>query len=841
MGDDTWMSVFPDSFDANMTFPFDSFNVEDLHSVDEGVTKHLLPLLADPEKPFDFLVGHFLGVDHVGHRVGPDHPSMKSKLEQMNEVLTRVVELLDDETLLLVLGDHGMDRTGDHGGDGVHETSAGLWIYSKGIPLAHPTSEAPSGLLRYTLFPGESVAHRWIQQVDIVPTLSLLLGLPIPFNSLGSVIPELFWRTEQGTPFPDALKANAAQVRRYLDVYRNSASGSELEDSWETLSSAWSATELKHLNEEAELITLANYVRTALVSCRSMWAQFNPLRMAFGLALLGTSLVATWALYSGLAQAAENWQTWLNAQLIRCLQGAGGGGLVGIVAYLGLQSQVEGISVADCVLFGAALSSSLILLFNAKPSISLSPSAGILILHTVSFLSNSFTFWEERIVLYLAVSALTVFIRTGITAPTSRLRYRIIGFSILFAVCARFMSMSTVCREEQQPYCSVTFFASSNIPVPPPIVLFIAVPAALAVPYAFISFLKISMSHQGMAQIFFPVVLTPTLLGGAAYWLMEWADTAGLVGETATPILRLARTWTARATFGTVLILGGTLWWLMPLCLHFDVQEVAPGKRQLKVLGFANAFGSAYLLFWAIFFGVIYATVQLTGQVVLAFAAIAMVAFLEVVDSVRDVKDMEAVMASANPSKLMDQTQEQVSGVSFDDVVPLALLGLLAFYATGHEATISSIQWKSAFMLTPSVTYPFSPATVAINSFGPLFLVGLAAPLLALWNRQPEATNIKDSDKVVLDSRVQMESTRAGLGIMLYYTTLLFGTTVSAAILRRHLMVWKVFAPRFMLGVASVLVVDLAVLIGVGIGVARIGNRVNHVLKGAAGSIPSTK
>jgi len=198
-------------------------------------------------------------------------------------------------------------------------------------------------------------------------------------------------------------------------------------------------------------------------------------------------------------------------------------------------------------------------------------------------------------------------------------------------------------------------------------------------------------------------------------------------------------------------------------------------------------------------------------------------------------------MASANPSKLMDQNQEQVSGVSFDDVVPLALLGLLAFYATGHEATISSIQWKSAFMLTPSVTYPFSPATVAINSFGPLFLVGLAAPLLALWNRQPEATNIKDSDKVVLDSRVQMESTRAGLGIMLYYTTLLFGTTVSAAILRRHLMVWKVFAPRFMLGVASVLVVDLAVLIGVGIGVARIGNRVNHVLKGAAGSIPSTK
>jgi phosphatidylinositol glycan class O len=109
MGDDTWMSVFPDTFEANITFPYDSFNVEDLHTVDEGVIRHLFPLLEDPSKPFDFFLGHFLGVDHVGHRVGPDHPSMKAKLQQMNHVLTRVVETLDDDTLLIVLGDHGMD------------------------------------------------------------------------------------------------------------------------------------------------------------------------------------------------------------------------------------------------------------------------------------------------------------------------------------------------------------------------------------------------------------------------------------------------------------------------------------------------------------------------------------------------------------------------------------------------------------------------------------------------------------------------------------------------------------------------------------------------------------
>ncbi|KAH9953453.1 hypothetical protein BC827DRAFT_1159241 [Russula dissimulans] len=35
-----------------------------------------------------------------------------------------------------------------------------------------------------------------VQQIDTVPTLSLLLGLPIPFNNLGTISPELFWWVE---------------------------------------------------------------------------------------------------------------------------------------------------------------------------------------------------------------------------------------------------------------------------------------------------------------------------------------------------------------------------------------------------------------------------------------------------------------------------------------------------------------------------------------------------------------------------------------------------------------------------------------------------------------------
>ncbi len=83
MGDDTWLGLFPDRFKKSYDYP--SFNVQDLHTVDNGVIKHLLPEIANND--WDVLIAHFLGVDHCGHRYGPNHPEMAKKLEQMDTVL----------------------------------------------------------------------------------------------------------------------------------------------------------------------------------------------------------------------------------------------------------------------------------------------------------------------------------------------------------------------------------------------------------------------------------------------------------------------------------------------------------------------------------------------------------------------------------------------------------------------------------------------------------------------------------------------------------------------------------------------------------------------------------
>jgi len=41
-----------------------------------------------------------------------------------------VISQLDNDTVLFVLGDHGMTSTGDHGGDSYDELDATLFVYS---------------------------------------------------------------------------------------------------------------------------------------------------------------------------------------------------------------------------------------------------------------------------------------------------------------------------------------------------------------------------------------------------------------------------------------------------------------------------------------------------------------------------------------------------------------------------------------------------------------------------------------------------------------------------------------------------------------------------------------
>ncbi|KAJ3965771.1 hypothetical protein EV361DRAFT_1017776 [Lentinula raphanica] len=908
MGDDTWMTVFPHAFHTNMTWPYDSFNVEDLHTVDNGVITHLFPLLESDDTP-DLIIGHFLGVDHVGHRVGPFHSSMHSKLRQMNATLSRVVDILSDDTLLVVLGDHGMDRAGDHGGDGELETSAGVWIYSKGVPLFDDhIGEIPSPLVPHAIFPNAHAPYRHIQQIDLVPTLSLLLGMPIPFNNLGTVIPELFWRQADGGSDPivphswtwskapketatetllsRALQLNALQIHSYLDTYHTSSSGAELDDAWEALETSWfhasNPNSRAHSSESPKLdhnTKLWDFTRLALSSCRSMWAQFNPFSMILGLVLFSTSLVVTHALYTGILCVSSpstadthspshtaNWEDWLTFRLWQAVRGLAAGATLGFLASFSPEIQGKGVDSLDCIIFMAPFTSCIMVFIHSTPKnrsivATLSKISNTLvvlpfILHILSFFSNSFTFWEDRVVTFLLSSSIVPHILTGFRAPTARLRRRILGFAGLTALCVRLMAESTVCREEQHPYCHVTFYSSASSTseneytsavVPPSassssaplFTLFTAPVVALVLPWILRFFLRQSKSDQGLASLWFTWVVTPSLLCGTGYWLIEYVETAGLVEESEWGfILRSCRTLLAWAAIGWPITVGGGLWWNYPLCISVRAQEASQvlPKRQITILGFANAYGAPYLVFWTVPFSIVWASTQPTGQVVLGLSAVALLSYMELLDGVRDVKVVEDAFVSNKLSELLqsredtlgdtNQLHDESPKLDLSEIFPLVLLGLHSFFRTGHQSTISSIQWKSAFLLSSTVTYPWSPATAILNSFGPLWVTTVGAGLAGLWLQAPRLSPLsprrdeksrktdtpKASSTVSGGDRIQLSTLLCCLYLSMYFLAILLTTSLSAAILRRHLMVWKVFAPRWMLGVVGVLVGDASVL-----------------------------
>lgn len=211
--------------------------MSDYIEVDQNVTRCLAEELSVPWRrqgggsvagEWDVLVLHYLGLDHIGHYQGPRSPLMPGKLREMDsivhilweEVLAKDVDRCSPDdaqcgTLLVLLGDHGMNEVGNHGGSSELETSTVLLLASNKLD-------------------GHAADVTTVDQVDLVPTLAVVLGVPIPLNSLGAVIPQLL-SGDLGDPQRlAAYRRNAEQLMRVLQSYPvfwdNSTGGAACED-----------------------------------------------------------------------------------------------------------------------------------------------------------------------------------------------------------------------------------------------------------------------------------------------------------------------------------------------------------------------------------------------------------------------------------------------------------------------------------------------------------------------------------------------------------------------------------------------------------------------------------
>jgi phosphatidylinositol glycan class O len=832
LGDDTWTALFPGYFEEEISRAYDSLNVWDLHTVDNGVIEHIFPLLSNQKKGlWDVTFAHYLGVDHAGHRYGPNHPAMTSKLLQMDGMLRDIVAALDDDTLLVVMGDHGMDPKGDHGGESDDEVQAALWMYSrKGVfGRTDPSFIAPP----------QNAKIRPVNQIDLVPTLALLLGVPIPFNNLGKPIEEAF-AGKKGNAWDNlasVTRMTAAATKRYQGAYYLARGINESEvdstpnELWAKAERALVSGSSKELMWKDTYKLFSAFQEETLRICRDLWARFNVSRMILGIGILAAG-VAALLIYAngntdgrGVAAEAEleraerelelesisKGETLIDKEnssraVVRAaLIGTVPGALAGL---LPLFFDIEETAL-DLALAGGAIGGLAAVLFtqiNANSGFS-NPLPNSLwgwlaLIFTISqcigFASNSYTIWEDSILLF--------FISTfGLAAALSSLRVeknadRVLGIyhSMTFVALGWVSSFSKLCREEQMPYCRSTFYASATSSTSAPWQLLISFLIAAALPSIIKSYYVSSRSYEGFAPIWIGFAFRVGLLISAIFWTLNAADDGNWFPGVSPGLLKSLRTPLAQAVLAIAVVAGSLAFGYAPPCVSISTSAAPTPNSQITnssgttvtILGYANTHGSRYFLLIINILLAVLLVQKPMGAGAIALMSWQVLSLLEILD---------------------------INALSHSPIGPvmLALLGSFHFFKTGHQATLSAIQWETAFLPLHTIRYPWSPLLVAINSFGGQIIAVAAVPLVVLWKQDPRKRNLMKSVAAALAWHV------------LYYAAIGLATTMWAGHLRRHLMLYRIFCPKFMTAAATLVVVDLigilAALIGVRWNMIRIG------------------
>ncbi|KAJ5826144.1 hypothetical protein N7474_003282 [Penicillium riverlandense] len=815
LGDDTWHALFPGYFDANLTHAYDSFNVWDLHTVDNGVTEHLFPLLrAENRTKWDVIFGHYLGVDHAGHRYGPNHAAMAAKLQEMDRVIRDVIAALDDNTLLVVMGDHGMDIKGDHGGESDDEVEAALWMYSKKGIFGRTTKD--------TLLPPKHARERFVPQIDLVPTLSLLLGMPIPFNNLGSPIEEAF-AGSKGNDFANLLAVNrltSAQIKRYQHQYmiaRGAGEDAESMALWAAAEDEWNiASKSKTAAVRSSYDLYRKYQRHTLEICRGLWARFDVPSMIQGIAISFVGI----ALLVFYARGLKGDRTELTPRLLTLVGvGSGVGAAAGAASVLFALTDMPIVEASALLGTTGSLLGASVAIFKESSNLTLPLPNGmwgwLAVFFTVSqsigFASNSYTIWEDDILLFF----LTTF---GVCAGISSMRQkattdRVLGVyhSILFVILGRLASFSRLCREEQMPFCVSTYYSSATSSISAPWQLAIPFMVTLFLPGVVRSYYAGSKSYEGAATLWIGFAFRLGLLVTSMFWILEAADDGEwlpLRKET----LKTVRVFLAQLVLALAFGAGTGAYLYSKPCVSISVSKpqddpnappapIIAGQQQqprttLTILGFGNVHGTRFFFLVINFALAIILMQKPMGQGAVALLVWQILSLLEILDT----NALTLTNSAIGP-------------------VVLGLLGSFYFFKTGHQAVLSSIQWETAFIPLSTIKYPWSPLVVILNTFGAQILVAIAVPLTVLWKRplqthdrvsqpsSPSAKLINPAAKMLSDV------VQAATSHILYLATINLATTMWAGHLRRHLMLYRIFNPRFMMGAGVLAVVDVVLIL----------------------------
>ena len=821
MGDDTWMNLFPSSIDE--TYPYPSFNVKDLHTVDNGCIQHLIPTLQRRRSEVDdgttqrsVTIAHFLGVDHVGHRYHASHDTMAEKLRQLDGVIAEVVGWMDERpdipTVLFVLGDHGMTEDGNHGGATPLETNSALFIHTSA-----PFLDSMARAALASLFPrsAAATASRVVQQIDFVPTLTLLLGLPVPFGSLGSVLPEMFvsqpevagssggWSQSPSlSVLVSAHYANAYQVWRYLSMYQQMA-GTFDDGRMQQLGGLFVRAAAKHaallsseakLDVEGELETVRLYRRyldESLAMCREKWATFNLTLMLLGIVLL---LAVTFA--TGLLLLVAH-RVSLSLLVLPTATGA----LFGAVLSPLLPLLLSDVSFMHSLLLVSSFSSSVAVVARLAPCAIRALAGGVtsdwklselvsalsLLCYLQGLFTNSYIIAEHDVVYFLAMSILLASLATTVNQLSEARAWVPAAVAVV--------SMRLTCEMgEVLPSSSLssTFYSAAEL---------VCIVASLLLLPPLVHQLHPSSPTspgRGLFRYIFPLSCLLCLL----YWSLQSSSSsdsihlpllspalaaAGLSGldgyviRIVVPHLVYASSYVGLAVLLCVgppqkKAVNSALSTLSTL----DTQPTAPFISTTAALHHRkqNKSGATTLDDHPA------STTTTSTQSSTSPPSFPLDAFTLLLPTLLLVLGPKSavlfllvlLIESCHPWRRRSSISSESNHGSISHLTFLFFLSLQLFFRTSHSQSFSSLQIAASFIGFD--TFHFAPAglLLALNTFAHLLTLAF------------------------------LSSSGGGLGLLLVFCLRCVCTLCNALVNRRHLMVWEIFAPKFVFDALSLVV-----------------------------------
>ncbi|KAJ7292742.1 Phosphatidylinositolglycan class N-domain-containing protein [Mycena rebaudengoi] len=171
---------------------------------------------------------HLLGLDTTGHSYRPFSQEYMNNIRVVDDIVRRTELLIQDfyedqDTSYIFTADHGMSVIGNHGDGHPDNTRTPLVAWGRGVRGPLPDSIPSSHDLYSEPWELSHLLRRDVEQADLAPLMSALVGINWPVNSVG-VLPDVD-PTRPGYLLPqqgDKTLAKAAQVnaKTILEQYR---------------------------------------------------------------------------------------------------------------------------------------------------------------------------------------------------------------------------------------------------------------------------------------------------------------------------------------------------------------------------------------------------------------------------------------------------------------------------------------------------------------------------------------------------------------------------------------------------------------------------------------------